>query len=89
MTKGRDYLALFVLRPAGTVGRIDLVLHVPSRFDLAKMVPADPPSPGMSMNDNELYKDYGPPHGFRPIGWTGSNLENLGPEKAFRADIAV
>lgn len=81
----RDVLGICPSRVLGTVGRVDLVLHVPEPIN-ARMVPqAKMPIQGRQMTKAEL-KAFPPPPGFQSLGWTG---ENLALSECFAVDVYI
>jgi NTE family protein len=89
-TTGRDYLELFPRRSAGTINQIDLVLIYPERYAAVRMIPVAGHGSGQQMTDGDLERGkYRPPPGFKVLGWYGKDLEDLGPDRAFRVDLSV
>jgi hypothetical protein len=72
---GKDELVINPNRAYGKLGKIDWVLHVPTRFDKARMVNKPGDTFGRRMTSSELNQSYPSPRGFRPIGWTAEDQE--------------
>jgi len=77
-----DDLVVTPGRGEGAVGRIELILFVPKRFQDAKMV-EKPGMGGQRMTEEEMEK-YPPPNGYQGLGWIGLDRK---PNLPFGVDI--
>lgn len=84
VSKQRDEIFLKPRPSAGPVDRIDLVLHIPSRFRSARMIQQSGGG-GRPMTAKEL-EAYPAPKGYRALGWCGESLES---NQKFACDIIL
>lgn len=80
--KGVDELFVATRPSKHSVGRIDLVLHLPKEFKTARMVPRVD-SGGRGMTKLELV-NFATPVGYRTLGWCG---EQVPPNTRFTCDV--
>lgn len=77
---GRDEMVFTPRRAAGTVDRINLVLHLPKNWHVTMQNKPGNKDNGRALNDGELsnLQNAGlrsdTPHGFQTIGWVGENV---------------
>lgn len=84
--EGKDDIEFTPKRAGGTVGRINLVLHVPiGRRDLKMSSQPNRPL-GRQMNEKELGYYITPPR-FYTLGWTGTELDAESVKNGFGVDV--
>jgi len=85
MRKGRDVVGWTTKRAYGTIGRIDLVLHLPGRYRASRF---EGRVGGTAISPQELANDPGE-RGTVRIGWRGENVDPLARDGAFFAEAVV
>lgn len=82
----KDELGWTPRRAKGSIGQVDLVLHVPEKLAEARMVAKrGREALGREMTEEELRcAEYRPPIGFRGLGWTTSGLK---PDARLGVDV--
>jgi predicted acylesterase/phospholipase RssA len=74
LRSGKDELRFSFHRAASAIGKVNLVLHLPSGRKSARMEPKSEVPAGQAMTEQEL-AGFDRRVGFRTLGWTASKIE--------------